>query len=94
MTISEKPLCKSIAKKTYTKTCYRLGCGNVFTTTAFNAMYCGEEECKRLVYNANSQKYRERKGTKKRAPTKGVKIRREAKSVEGVQKWLSMPLRK
>jgi len=92
--INAKPLCKSIVKKTYTKVCEREGCGNEFTSTVLSAKYCGEAECKRLVMNANSERNRLKRIPKKRAPTKGVKIRREEKAVPSAQKWLSMPMRK
>lgn len=92
--MNPKPLCRPIVKKTYTKICEREGCGNVFTTSVLSAKYCKDAECHRLVMNLNNARIRQTRIPKKRAKTKSVKIRAEAKSVPSAQKWLSMPMRK
>ena len=92
--IHEQPLCRSIETKSYTKTCLRKGCGNVFKTAAFNAIYCGDESCRLEVSRLNNKKHQGKRGSKTKELTKGVKIRKEAAGISGAQKWLSMPLRK
>jgi len=90
--INAKPLCRPIVKKTYTKFCEH--CGASYTTSVVYAKYCKDAECHRQVMNLNSERNRLRRIPKKRAPTKGVKIRKEEKAVPIAQKWLSMPMRK
>ena len=90
--INSKPLCKSIVKKAYTKDCEH--CKTEFTSTVVYAKYCKDAECHRQVMNLNSERNRLRRIPKKRAPTKGVKIRKEEKAVPIAQRWLSVPMRK
>ena len=92
--INAKPLCKSIVKKAYTKTCERKGCGNVYKTSVLHAKHCGAAECRLLVMAEVNEKHRKNRPAKKNGPTKGVKIRAEEKTVPIAQKWLSMPMRK